>query len=194
MTLTEILPAVRQLCPEGVQLIRCGKRSFRLVALRWSLLAYLVLSSNWADAAVVKGRVVDSAGQRVANAEIRIWRKTRPANVPIGQNEPLTFDGTPLRTDAAGRFATPDVANLGQAVRVVTLAEGMLAARSDWVVTGEQTVVVPDMIPRRLRSVEGRVTGAGVGVERLRALGTGGLLAAKLITIGSITADPQRRP
>jgi hypothetical protein len=106
------------------------------------------------EAAVIRGRVVDSAGRPVASAEIRVWRKTRA--IPIGQNEPVKLD-KPLRTDGAGQFVTPDTGDPGQAVRVVVLAEGMLAGRSGWLDAGNAMTEVPDLALRRLRAVEGRV-------------------------------------
>lgn len=121
-----------------------------------------------AAAAAVQGRVVDSSGRPVAGAEIRLWRKTRPGKVPIGQNEPVKFPQQ-LLTDAEGRYTTPDIGDAGQAVRVIALPKEMLAGRSAWV-DGESMVKMPDIVPRRLRTVAGRVAdrdGRGVSAAAI---------------------------
>ncbi|HEX5499185.1 MAG TPA: carboxypeptidase regulatory-like domain-containing protein, partial [Thermomicrobiales bacterium] len=128
----------------------------------WAI-ALLVVQAH---AAVIAGRVVDSAGRPVAAAEVRLWRKTNGGN-RRGENQPIEVDGaTAWRTDEEGRFQTPAIADSGAAIRVVAQAEAMLAGRSGWIASGEKTTIdAGNLVLRRLRTVSGRLVdrrGAGI--------------------------------
>lgn len=106
-------------------------------------------------AAVVEGRVLDSRGRPVADAEVRVWRKTANA---AGREENQLVETCGLRTGADGRFQTADLPNLGNSVRIVAEARQLAAARSAWVRSRDRnTIDVGDLSARRLRTVTGRV-------------------------------------
>jgi hypothetical protein len=91
----------------------------------WILAVYSLLASK-ADAATLTGRVVDSAGQPIAGAEVRIWQKL-PAPDGRGLADlSVKFDeGDVLHTDADGRFTTPVDSNddeLSKAYRSILAA------------------------------------------------------------------------
>ncbi|HEX5443099.1 MAG TPA: hypothetical protein VFW87_04685, partial [Pirellulales bacterium] len=97
-----------------------------------------MLLSLWSasHAAVIAGRMVDGDGKPVADAEVRVWQKLPD---PMGQtisDQPVRFaeggGGDVLRTDADGRFETPDVVAPDAFARVFVDAEGMLTARGEW--------------------------------------------------------------
>ncbi|HJT32697.1 MAG TPA: carboxypeptidase regulatory-like domain-containing protein [Pirellulales bacterium] len=123
--------------------------------------ALLALSSA-AEAAVIAGRVVDGEGHPVAGAEVRIWQKL-PG--PMGQgvsDQPVRFaegeGGDVLRTDADGRFETPDVVTADAFARVFVDAESMLTARGDWLEIRQETSPhAIEVVMRRLRTVAGQV-------------------------------------
>ena len=148
--------------------------------MRWLVIlgsAYLTAvgcSASGPAAAVVKGRVVDSAGRPLAGAEVRIWRKKK---VPDGTapNEPVTFgDLDVLHTDDAGRFTSPDVFKPTIPVRLIAQADGMLAGRSGWVLPEKPITAVDAIVLRRLRSVRGRVVHSnGAGVEGATVFNSG---------------------
>lgn len=132
-------------------------RNHLFIAARSFVAMWLVVLPHLANAGAIKGRVVDSADQPVAGAEIRIWRKTKAQNGTM-RNEPVTFnDAETLRTDNAGRFVTSDVFDAAVPVRVVAQAEGMLADRSGWFLPERDMTHVEDIVLRRLQSIEGQV-------------------------------------
>lgn len=112
------------------------------------------------DGVSIQGRVVDSSGKPIANAQVQIWRKPQREGKPF-ENEQVRIDASEsLRTDADGRFVTPDAPGLepDQPIRVIVQADGMLAARSPWVKPGDEKIVeLGDLVLRRLRTVTGRV-------------------------------------
>lgn len=147
----------------------------RLVIIGSAYLAAVGCSASAsADGAVVKGRVVDSAGWPVADAEVRIWRKTK---VPDGtlRNEPARFsDLEVLHTDEVGQFVSPDVMEPTMPVRLFAQADGMLAGRSGWVLPAQQVTDVDDIVLRRLTSVQGRVVDSnGAAVEGASVFNSG---------------------
>jgi hypothetical protein len=121
------------------------------------IVASCLLATVSAQAAVIKGRVVDSAGQPVAGAEIRVWRRGRAVG-GVPAHQPVSFDGSEvLHADDAGRFATPDVFDASMPVRIVAQAAGMLAGRSGWIRPEQEVVEVEDIVLPRLLSVVGQV-------------------------------------
>ncbi|MBI3469052.1 MAG: carboxypeptidase regulatory-like domain-containing protein [Planctomycetes bacterium] len=111
------------------------------------------------DGFLLKGRVLDSAGKPVADAEVQVWRKVQREGKALAENERVRFEGrVSLRTDDQGRYQTPAVLEPDQPVRVIALAHGMLAARSSWVKPAETKILeVGDIVLWRLRTVTGRV-------------------------------------
>ena len=120
--------------------------------------ACLAFSAPALDAATIEGRVVDSAGNPVAGAEVRIWRKVAGANRRV-VDQPVDFDGgETLKTDAAGRFVSPDVLAGEAFAKIIAAADGMLAGRSDWIeIPQDAAAQAPDITLKRLRVVTGRV-------------------------------------
>lgn len=123
-----------------------------------SVSSCLLLSAHSLYAATIEGRVVDFAGEPVAAAEVRIWQKLAG---PDGRliDRPVDFDGRDvLRTDAEGRFVSPDVL-VGEAfARIVAEADGMLAGRSCWIeIPKDGAAKAPEIRLKRLRVVTGRV-------------------------------------
>lgn len=124
----------------------------------WFSTAWLALTGG-TQAAVLTGRVVDSAGQPVAGAEVRIWQKLPAPNGPAVTDQPVKFGGGDvLVTDAKGTFTSPDVL-VGEAfARIVAEARGTLAQRSGWIeIPKRATVVAPNITLKRLRAVLGEV-------------------------------------
>ena len=75
----------------------------------WIVIVCFLPQPQAAHSAELKGRVVDTAGQPVAGAQIRVWRKMQaPGALP--RNEPVLFEKEEtLKSDDAGRFTTPDI-------------------------------------------------------------------------------------
>lgn len=117
----------------------------------------LVLGSE-VDAQTITGRVLDSAGQPVERAEIRVWRKTKEVG-GRGEIEQFQFNGAAAwKTNGEGRFETPPIDDGASQVRAVAQAEGMLAGRSGWIsAEGREMVDTGTIVLRRLRAIEGRV-------------------------------------
>lgn len=128
----------------------------------WLWLAAFLAVLPAASAAVITGRVVDGDGRPVADAEVRVWQKL-PG--PMGQgvaDQPIRFaegdGGDVLRTDADGRFETPDVVVPDAFARVFVDAEGMLTARGDWIEIRQETSPHQvRLVMRRLRILAGQV-------------------------------------
>lgn len=134
--------------------------------MKWSsIVGGVCLGVSWllpggsVAAAVLTGRVVDSAGQPIVGAEVRIWQKVPKAAGPGTVDQPVKFDtGEVLLTDAEGTFTSPD-ALLGEAfARIVAETKGTLAGRSAWLeIPPGATVVAPKVVLKRLRAVIGQV-------------------------------------
>ena len=135
--------------------MRCSAISF----CRGLSVACFMLSVRSLNAATIEGRIVDSLGEPVAGAEVRIWQKL-PAPGGRGTiDQPIDFDGGDvLQADAEGRFVSPD-ALVGEAyARIVAEAEGMFAGRSGWIeIEKDARVKAPDITLKRLRIVTGQV-------------------------------------
>ncbi len=138
-------------------------RQITRIILRCGLcLIILLIASSTASAAVIAGRVVDGDGKPVADAEVRVWQKLPD---PMGQtisDQPVRFadgkGGDVLRTDADGRFETPDVVAPDAFARVFVDAEGMLTARGEWLeIRQDKSPQKVQLVMRRLRIVAGRV-------------------------------------
>jgi hypothetical protein len=134
----------------GVYLMR------RFLILGAGLVAGFLGPPSSTDATVIKGRIVDSVGQPVAGAEIRIWRKTQP--VGAVRNQPVSFGKEEmLRADDDGRFATPDLFDNAARVRLVAQAEGLMAGRSTWLIPQGEVAEINDIVLVRLHGIIGRV-------------------------------------
>ena len=68
-----------------------------------------------AEAATIEGRVVDSAGEPLAGAEVRIWQHVRGPDGRLADRRVDFNGGDVLLTDAEGRFVSPDVLIAGAA-------------------------------------------------------------------------------
>ncbi|HVX12661.1 MAG TPA: carboxypeptidase regulatory-like domain-containing protein [Pirellulales bacterium] len=122
----------------------------------WAIAASFLFAGTL-HAAVIKGRVVDGAGQPIAGAELGIWHKGLPVK-GLRPNEPVLFDGKEkLLADDAGRFETPDTLDAKTPVRVVARAKGTLVGRSGWVLPSKDVNEVDDIVLVGLRSIIGRV-------------------------------------
>ncbi|MGH7138269.1 MAG: carboxypeptidase regulatory-like domain-containing protein, partial [Pirellulales bacterium] len=134
--------------------------------MKWSLVfcgvwivASGLLAMGSAGAAVLTGRVVDSAGKPVAGAEVRIWQKLPDDRGPGVSDKQVKFDGDDvLLTDAEGTFTSPDVLVGDTFARIVAEAKGTLAERSAWIeIPPAAKVVAPKIVLKRLRAVIGQV-------------------------------------
>lgn len=140
----------------------CGARlTRRLLNLRvpWIALACHLLTYDSASAASLKGRIVDSAGQPLAGAEVRIWEKLPAPDSPGVANQQVKFDGGEvLHTDADGRFTSPDVL-VGEAFAfIVAEAHGFLAGRSGWIEISETAAAdAGAIVLKRLVTLNGQV-------------------------------------
>jgi hypothetical protein len=140
------------------------------------VISCLAQSPRSTGAATIEGRVVDSAGQPIAGAEVRIWQKLRG---PDGRSadRSVEFDGSDvLATDADGRFVSPDVL-VGEAfAQVVAEAPGTLAGRSGWIRIAKDAVTAqaPEIMLKGLRLITGRVVdGRGQPVDGATVFNTG---------------------
>ncbi len=120
------------------------------------------------------GRVLDGDGRPLAGATVRV--QVRPPNQPMmQQNAPFAFEGgQEVRTDADGRFRTPDQVPTRHDYQVDVRAPGFDPATSRWLV-GPATEF-PDLRARRSvgrREVVGRAVDADgkpvAGVEVFQA-------------------------
>lgn len=139
---------------------RCQRRALLFFCLSFFCQLFMVTSA--AHAAVIAGRVVDGDGRPVAGAEVRIWQKLPGPMGKGAADVPVQFAdgqrGDVLRTDADGRFETPDVVTADAFARVFADAEGMLTARGDWIeIRPETNPRVIEVVMRRLRTITGQV-------------------------------------
>jgi len=135
------------------------RRSFLAV---WHCLAIscLLFSARSLDAATIKGRVVDSSGEPVAGAEVRIWQKFVGPDRRSTDRQAVFDGGEVLHANAEGRFVSPDMADSGSwSTMIVAEAEGLLAGRSGWLRIPKDVAAVqaPDITLKRLRIVTGQV-------------------------------------
>ena len=100
------------------------------------------------------GRVVDQAGRGVAGQAVEIW--TRGASGGLTPN-PIRFKNGPPRTDSDGAFQTPANLLIGSSYRVVVREPGNEPIISDFFPITEDSVAIPPLELRPLRSVSGQV-------------------------------------
>ncbi len=107
----------------------------------------------------VGGRVVDTAGQPIAGASVRIWRQLRnKAGVVIAVDPITAGDGSvALRTDADGRYRSRRRFPAHASYYAEAFAPGRLTARSPAIDLAEQSRKPPVLVLRGLRTIEGRV-------------------------------------
>jgi Carboxypeptidase regulatory-like domain len=112
-----------------------------------------------ANTVVLAGRVVDTAGKPVERAEVRIRSQTRTTEGQVWRIEPVGFDDrNALRTDAEGRFRTPDGVAYGVEYEASIRSQGMLPSQTVWLKPSRgEKAVFADVTLRRLRTVEGVV-------------------------------------
>jgi hypothetical protein len=131
----------------------------QLLIIYGACIAGLCFRACLAVAAGVQGRVVDSAGQPVAEAEVRIWQNLPDADGWVVPIVPLNFgDDDVLHTDDQGQFTSPDVLIPGTFSKIVVEATGFLSGRSGWIeIRKDAAVTTNDIVLRPLRTVFGRV-------------------------------------
>jgi Carboxypeptidase regulatory-like domain len=100
------------------------------------------------------GRIVDQAGQGIANQAVEIWSKGGTGR--LGPNL-VGFKKGPVRTGADGAFQTPDNLSIGASYRAAVREPGKEPIISDWAQINEQPVAIPPLSLRALRTVNGRV-------------------------------------
>ncbi|HEY2252508.1 MAG TPA: carboxypeptidase-like regulatory domain-containing protein [Planctomycetaceae bacterium] len=113
----------------------------------------------------LKGRVVDSKGQPVADVRLELWSRGR-RSVPRGQravDQPgsarriVFYDGDMLRTDARGEFVSPPLES-DQQYRVELRARGFRETTGDWVpLAAGKTVEIAELAVRRITEARGVV-------------------------------------
>ncbi len=120
-------------------------------------LAKLVISG--ANTVALLGRVVDASDRPVAGALVRI--RSRPLKTQgHPESEPLRFDVSEIRTDRDGRFRTPRKLKRGFGYRaeIKPADEAFMPENSPWLaIKAETRPVLPKVVLRRPRTVEGRV-------------------------------------
>ncbi len=102
----------------------------------------------------LSGRIVDHAGGGIAGQAVEIW--SRGASGRLIPN-PVGFKNGPLRTAADGTFQTPANLLLGSSYRVVVREPGNEPIISDFFPAAEESVTIPALELRALRTVSGKV-------------------------------------
>ncbi|MGP0062323.1 MAG: carboxypeptidase regulatory-like domain-containing protein [Isosphaeraceae bacterium] len=100
------------------------------------------------------GRIVDGAGEPVADQVVEVW--SRGGGNSLRPNS-VELRGGPLRTSADGRFQTPDNLLVGSTYRIVVRASGKVPILSDWITIDESSRTLLPMKLLSLRTVDGRV-------------------------------------
>ncbi len=100
------------------------------------------------------GRIVDLTGRGVAGQAVEIW--SRGASGGFIPN-PVGFTNGPPRTGSDGAFQTPANLLIGSSYRVVIREPGNEPIISDFFPVTEDSVAIPTLELRPLRTVSGRV-------------------------------------
>ena len=100
------------------------------------------------------GRIVDPSGRGVAGQAVEIWSRRDSA-----RNRPniVGFKESPLRTRPDGVFQTPENLLFGISYRVVVREPGYEPIISDFFPVTDESVKVPPLELRALRTVSGKV-------------------------------------
>ena len=97
-----------------------------------SLTKPIVLSISPRHSVPLSGRVLDSSGQPISGASVRIWRVFRGKNDRVMDLEPIMSDDgrVVVRTDAEGRYHAPRQVLPGDEFFAEVSAPGRLSTRS----------------------------------------------------------------
>jgi hypothetical protein len=148
------LAARDQLVAVRVSADPIGTQDFLLVDRPGSSSVESVITIKLKKTSRLAGRIVDGAGQPVADQVVEVWSRgggnwLRP--------DPVELRGGALRTSADGRFQTPDNLLVGSMYRIAVQAPSKEPILSDWITIGDQPRTLLPMKFLPLRSVGGRV-------------------------------------
>ena len=117
------------------------------------------LTVSPANTVLLTGRVLDSAGNPVDGAQVRLHSQTRGPQGNVWRADPVVFgDRSVLRTDKEGRFQTPSKVPSGPEYEATVTARGAPPGRTGWLKTsGGPAAGFADVLLHRIRTVEGAV-------------------------------------
>jgi hypothetical protein len=132
------------------------------------------------NSASIGGRVIDLAGRGIARASIRIRRQVQDRNGRAIVIDPVVNeDGSSLlKSDAEGRYRTPERVPLDGVYYAEAVAPECLSARSPQVVLAGHSQELPDLVLRRVGVIVGQVVdrqGQSVAGALIRQSGDGPL-------------------
>ncbi len=119
----------------------------------------VTLSITPKAAAQLGGRVLDTAGQPIAGAAVRVWRVGRGKDGGVTELEPiLSGDGRAIvRSGSDGRYQTLRKVHLPDEFFAEVQAPGRLGDRSLTVLVADEKQEIPSVILRRVGSISGQV-------------------------------------